>query len=315
MKKNKGITLIALVITIIVLLILAGVAISMLSGENGILRKATEAKTKTEEAQEDEETALIDMELNAHFIEKNFKYKCAYGYITGLKEGEDASILQAALPSNYEVKAEDGTDNFTVVATGLAIVKDGKTVARTVLFGDINCDGSISSADITRCLRFISGLDQWQNYQIVAMDINHDGYVGNIDSNLIARKTGNLVNLNDYQRGTATNFKKISKKSEIETTKEYISKLEMKDTSYKWVEKSTYMRLEGAITAETTGNVVIEGLGLTGKAYVRRTDSEEGTEETITTQGVKIGDEIVLIDGYEAYGNRIEVLGKIYYEK
>ena len=42
MKRNKGITLIALVITIIVLLILAGVAISMLSGENGILRKAAD---------------------------------------------------------------------------------------------------------------------------------------------------------------------------------------------------------------------------------------------------------------------------------
>ena len=42
-KNEKGITLIALVITIIVLLILAGVAISMLSGENGILKKAAKA--------------------------------------------------------------------------------------------------------------------------------------------------------------------------------------------------------------------------------------------------------------------------------
>lgn len=44
MKNNKGITLIALVITIIVLLILAGVAIVMLSGDNGILTRATDAK-------------------------------------------------------------------------------------------------------------------------------------------------------------------------------------------------------------------------------------------------------------------------------
>ena len=39
MKKEEGITLIALVITIIILLILAGVAIATLTGENGILRK------------------------------------------------------------------------------------------------------------------------------------------------------------------------------------------------------------------------------------------------------------------------------------
>ena len=51
MKRNNGITLIALVITIIVLLILAGVAISMLSGENGILKKAAEAKNEMEQAQ------------------------------------------------------------------------------------------------------------------------------------------------------------------------------------------------------------------------------------------------------------------------
>ena len=47
LKTKKGITLIALVITIIVLLILAGVSIAMLTGENGILNKATTAKQKT----------------------------------------------------------------------------------------------------------------------------------------------------------------------------------------------------------------------------------------------------------------------------
>ena len=47
-KKEKGITLIALVITIIVLLILAGVSISMLTGENGILTQAQTAKEETE---------------------------------------------------------------------------------------------------------------------------------------------------------------------------------------------------------------------------------------------------------------------------
>ena len=45
-KGNHGITLIALVITIIVLLILAGVAIATLTGENGVLTRAS--KTKTE---------------------------------------------------------------------------------------------------------------------------------------------------------------------------------------------------------------------------------------------------------------------------
>ena len=47
MRKNKGITLIALVITIIVLLILATVSIATLIGENGILSQANKAKEET----------------------------------------------------------------------------------------------------------------------------------------------------------------------------------------------------------------------------------------------------------------------------
>lgn len=47
MKNERGITLIALVITIIVLLILAGVSIAMLAGDNGLLTRSREAKTVT----------------------------------------------------------------------------------------------------------------------------------------------------------------------------------------------------------------------------------------------------------------------------
>ena len=54
MNTTEGITLIALVITIIVLLILAGVTIATLTGDNGILTKAGDAKTQTEQAKEDE---------------------------------------------------------------------------------------------------------------------------------------------------------------------------------------------------------------------------------------------------------------------
>ena len=56
--KQKGITLIALVITIIVLLILAGVTIATLTGENGILTKATEANEETIKAKEQEQVDL-----------------------------------------------------------------------------------------------------------------------------------------------------------------------------------------------------------------------------------------------------------------
>ena len=63
MKKlrQKGITLIALVITIIIILILAGVSISMLTGNNGILTQAKNAKEQTEKASEMEGIQLAVM--------------------------------------------------------------------------------------------------------------------------------------------------------------------------------------------------------------------------------------------------------------
>ena len=54
MKKNKGITLVALVVTIVVLLILAGVSINLVLGNNGIIAKAQEAKTKQAEASQND---------------------------------------------------------------------------------------------------------------------------------------------------------------------------------------------------------------------------------------------------------------------
>lgn len=56
--KNKGITLITLVITIILLLILASVTIATLTGNNGIITKAMEAKEKTRHAEVDEQVRL-----------------------------------------------------------------------------------------------------------------------------------------------------------------------------------------------------------------------------------------------------------------
>ena len=61
-KNNPGITLIALVISIIVLLILAGVSIATLTGENGILTQAQNAKTETEKAKAKEQIELCATE-------------------------------------------------------------------------------------------------------------------------------------------------------------------------------------------------------------------------------------------------------------
>ena len=61
MRHQKGITLIALVITIIVLLILAGVAIAMLTGDNGIITNAQASRSNTAYREADEQMRLAYM--------------------------------------------------------------------------------------------------------------------------------------------------------------------------------------------------------------------------------------------------------------
>ena len=70
-KRNSGITLIALVITIIVLLILAGVSIATLTGNNGILSQAQNAKVETRGAAVEEARDLWKQEKNENRIVRN----------------------------------------------------------------------------------------------------------------------------------------------------------------------------------------------------------------------------------------------------
>lgn len=73
MRNTKGITLIALIITIIILLILAGISIATLTGENGILNKASKAEEETIKAQIKEEIEMAIMEIQIDQIEKGNK--------------------------------------------------------------------------------------------------------------------------------------------------------------------------------------------------------------------------------------------------
>ena len=101
-KRIEGITLIALVITIIVLLILAGVSIATLGGNNGIIARAKSAKTKTEEAQAEEEMMLISNEWEM------YKKMCE-------AEGK-APNVEEFLKNNFkegQYKKEDGKYKIT----------------------------------------------------------------------------------------------------------------------------------------------------------------------------------------------------------
>ena len=117
--NNRGITLIALVITI-VLLILAGVSIAMLTGENGILTQAQNAKESTENAGEEEKIKLAAMAAigeslggdieQGHLEEELDNYFGSDGYeITpGENNGEDGFIVTIDESGNQYFVDKDG---------------------------------------------------------------------------------------------------------------------------------------------------------------------------------------------------------------
>ena len=72
MKNNKGIPLIALVVTIIVLLILAGVSIAMLTGQNGILNRASDAGESTAVSSAKEKVTLAINEAITDYYNDNY---------------------------------------------------------------------------------------------------------------------------------------------------------------------------------------------------------------------------------------------------
>lgn len=95
-KSNKGITLIALVITIIVLLILAGVSISMLVGENGIITQAQKAKNETERAAQKEANSINEIEnMMNEMINENMLTDKTPGVMEGDGSTENPYIINS----------------------------------------------------------------------------------------------------------------------------------------------------------------------------------------------------------------------------
>ena len=101
MKNNKGITLVALVITIIVLLILAGVTIASLSGDNGILTRGKEAKQMDELGQAKDQINLMANEG----IEEHYAVKYA-GATTTSKESGNTAAAEVKKHSNAQATVE-----------------------------------------------------------------------------------------------------------------------------------------------------------------------------------------------------------------
>ena len=153
MKRSKGITLIALVITIIVLLILAGVSILLVLGDNGILTQATNAvdKHRVGTAEEEVEMAWAGAESDywsewannsgftkdASFYDTKLKsYLSSTGYNISVTDGEEEGTYEVKYTSNDQNQPYtfimDGNGKATAVGKGNAaeIASDSSNIGK-----------------------------------------------------------------------------------------------------------------------------------------------------------------------------------------
>lgn len=120
MKENRGITLIALVVTIIILLILAGVSITTLSG-NGLFGRAEAGAAKYQEASTKENTTIVA------YMDKYDKYENQANNNGGAKKGENSN-------TNYT----DSEGNIAVIPEGFTVSnKQGEqTISKGLVIKD-----------------------------------------------------------------------------------------------------------------------------------------------------------------------------------
>lgn len=172
MKKNNGITLIALVITIIVLLILAGVSIAMLTGKNGILNQATSAKTQTKEKEEEEIIRLI---YNAAQIRQKAPQENDIG-----KSFSELLIDEASKHEEYNIDIEsEGTSfvvNFDISGNSYKLDENG----------NINKNGNNSNGNGLHLSSYFGSQDNWGT-AAGTITQNDDGFTANITN------TGNEI--------------------------------------------------------------------------------------------------------------------------
>ena len=127
MKKEKGITLVALVITIVVLIILAGVTIGLTLNQNGIFTKAKQARENYLLAANEEQSMLANIDID-NLTGSASETNSLQNKIAQLqKEIEKGKSVIATAITNKGVKTESNA-SFETMATNIGNIASGKTV-------------------------------------------------------------------------------------------------------------------------------------------------------------------------------------------
>lgn len=266
LKENKGITLIALVVTIIVLLILAGVSISMLTGQNGILNRSASAKEKMQEEGLKEEISLAVQSAMTKGL----------GVLT--KENLETELGNIA---GAQVTYDESAKKFTVSRDGYAFTVDlnGNVVSANGIVLDKSTLSLLTGKSETLTVSYVgsaSGTVTWTSSDTSVATVDSSGKVtakGESGTATITATCGSYTTkctLTITQKITAISAEAISvgtgktKQIEVKTTPDAniegitYSYSVTSGTSYATVDSST-----GVVTGVAVGSATVTITGTT----------------------------------------------------
>ena len=149
---NKGITLIALVITIVILLILSVIILNELTGENGIFKRAKEGKLKTEIAQYEEELNIGILQIQTDKIDKEINMKVIKEEIDAYAKKTENTTIEWKNTEEEELQGIYKGYNFYIDKNYTAHIgekEEGKKIEKYIkLKGGTQIDSGINQSEL-----------------------------------------------------------------------------------------------------------------------------------------------------------------------
>lgn len=253
-KNTKGITLIVLVITIIILLILAGVTIALLTGENGILSKATKASNETNKQTA---TEIINLKITnaqiATYTEKQ-QMPTLKELSLALKDDEEIEYINEEYnvtsdnPSKIYTKLKEYPYEFEIDGKLKLATIDGEKVDNKD--DDTNTDNSNDDNTYNDELK-----SKIEEMEIAIKSVQSENTLLRNDLNKLSNMYDNLK-IKNYKSGTAT----IPKCTTLSSATTYVKFSEpLPNTNYTISVLSTYAGTWWANTSYTALNKTVNG--------------------------------------------------------
>ena len=251
LKEKSGITLIVLVITIIVLLILAGVSIAMLTGENGILTQATESKKANTAGTEKEQIGLAMQSLKTKKQEDNVTDEITASELDEQLKYDGAKNVEVDNVNGYlRVKYVDSKNEYTVDQRG-----------------NIESEGEITQPEnIAKSWEALSKLDTtWFSYN----DLSSSNKKANVNAPVL--------------KGNMKAIKYVGAEADTQTGSKWANAMTTDGSMWVWIPRYAYKITEGYHT-NVAGTIEVAFLdtnnkflnGETGEITTNIEDPEAG---------------------------------------